>query len=61
MADAIPANAKAALNLPNAKELEKNLRAFAQSIGTLRKPAELARAAAGLDPGERRGGGVPPD
>ena len=29
---------------------------FAQTIGTLRKPAELARAAAGLDPAERKGG-----
>ncbi len=28
---------------------------FAQTIGTLRKPAELARAAAGLDPVEREG------
>ena len=29
---------------------------FAQTIGALRKPAELARAAAGLDPAERKGG-----
>ncbi len=28
---------------------------FAQTIGTLRKPAQLARAAAGLDPAERKG------
>ncbi len=34
LADAIPANAKAAVILGNAKELEKNIRAFAQAIGT---------------------------
>lgn len=34
LADAIPANAKGAVILSNAKDVEKHLRAFAQSIGT---------------------------
>src|SRR5262249_16191202 len=34
LADAIPANAKAAVILSNAKDLEKSLRPFAQAIGT---------------------------
>lgn len=34
LADAIPGNAKAAVILSNAKDLEKNIRSFAQAIGT---------------------------
>lgn len=34
LADSIPASAKAVLIINNAKDLEKNLRSFAQSIGT---------------------------